>query len=116
MTENINAYCKICGEGYHVCNSCLEQNTFKPWRTIVDTVEHYKIYLAIHHYTITKDKETAKEYLNGCDLSGLSEFLPEIQTVIKEIIEEPKKVKSSSRCTKIISKTVESKNADDINE
>lgn len=23
--NNINAYCKICGQGYHVCNSCQNQ-------------------------------------------------------------------------------------------
>lgn len=116
MAENINAHCKICGKGYHVCNTCLEQETFKPWRTIVDTVEHYKIYLAIHSYTITKNKEIAKEDLNACDLSELEEFLPEIQAVIKEIMEEPKKTRSSSRSKKTVSKTVESKNVDDINE
>lgn len=97
MTENnINTFCKICGVGYYVCNSCLEQKTFKPWRTITDNIEHYKIYLAIHGYTIAKDKEKAKTELQQCNLSGLENFKPEIKTVIKEIMAEPKRTKTIS--------------------
>ena len=59
--KNINAYCSICGNGYHVCRSCSEQKTFKPWRSIVDNIEHYKIYLALHEYTLSKNKEVAKK-------------------------------------------------------
>ncbi len=95
--NNINAYCKICGKGYHVCGTCLDQRTFKPWRTATDTIEHYKIYLAIHGYTISKDKEPAKKELKDCDLSGLENFNPEIKAVIKEILSEGKKEKSVYR-------------------
>ena len=95
--NNINAYCKICGQGYHVCNSCQNQKVFKPWRSIVDSIEHYKIYLAIHSYTISKNKELAKEELQMCNLTGLESFNPEIKSVIKEIMETPVKVKVSSR-------------------
>lgn len=95
--NNINACCKICGKGYHVCGTCLEQRTFKPWRTVTDTVEHYKIYLAIHGYTISKDKESAKKELKDCDLSGLENFNPEIKAAIKEILSEGRKEKSVSR-------------------
>lgn len=83
---NINAYCSICGSGYHVCHSCLEQKTFKPWRTVTDNREHYKIYLAIHGYTLSKDKESAKAELQHCDLSDWDHFKPEIKTVLKEIM------------------------------
>lgn len=91
--NNINAFCSICGSGYHICNSCLEQKTFKPWRTVADSIEHYKIYLAIHSYTVSKDKEGAKVELEKCDLSGLDNFKQEIKSVIKEIMTEPRKKK-----------------------
>lgn len=92
MTKNnINAYCSICGRGYHVCSSCLSQKTFKPWRAITDSMEHYKIYLAIHGYTISGDKEKAKTELQNCDLNGSEDFKPNIKAVIKEIMTEPEK-------------------------
>lgn len=101
MAENkINAFCKICGSGYNVCNSCLEQKTFKPWRNITDSIEHYKIYLAIHGYTISNDKKKAKKELESCNLSDLDSFKDEIKNVIKEIMEEPVKLKNVSKKTK----------------
>lgn len=86
--NNRNACCSICGHKYHICNSCPEQKKFRPWRTVTDTIEHYKIYMAIHGYTITKDRETAKTQLQNCDLSGLENFNPEIKAAIKEILME----------------------------
>lgn len=97
--NNINAYCSICGQGYHVCNSCLEQKTFKPWRSITDSIEHYKIYLAIHGYTVSKDKEKAKTELQNCDLSGSENFKSEIKAVMKEIMAEPRKTRTVSKKT-----------------
>lgn len=95
--NNINAYCAICGQGYHICNSCLEQKTIKPWRTVTDTIEHYKIYLAIHGYTVSKDKEKAKSELQNCNLDDLHNFKSEIKNVINEIMTEPPKTKTISR-------------------
>lgn len=98
MTEtNINAHCSICGKGYHLCQTCSDQKTIKPWRSVTDSIEHFKIYTAIHGYTISKDKEIAKKELQKCDLTELNSFNSEIKTVIKEILDEPEKVKMSSR-------------------
>lgn len=118
MAENINAYCSICGKGYHVCNSCLEQKTFKPWRTIVDSIEHYKIYMAIHGYTLSKNKESAKQELEKCDLTGLENFKPEIQSVIKEIMTVPKKNKVATKREVIIEtkENIEKTDVTEINE
>lgn len=102
MTDNnINAHCSICNKGYHICNTCKNEKRFKPWRTVTDTIEHYKIYIAIHGYTVTKDKERAKAELQNCDLSGLESFKDEIKSVISEIMAEPVKVKPVTRAKKI---------------
>lgn len=106
MTDkNINAFCSICGKGYHLCSTCKNEKKFKPWRTVTDTIGHYKIYMAIHGYTVTKNKDVAKEYLNNCDLSDLESFKPQIKKVIKEIMEEPAKMKSASKAKKTKSET-----------
>ena len=95
--NNINSYCKICGRGYHSCSSCSEQKNIRPWRSIVDSIEHYKIYMAIHEYSISKNKEKAKQELLSCDLSDLETFNPEIKTVVHKIMSDPPKMKSSAR-------------------
>ncbi len=112
--NNINAYCSVCGKGYHICNSCLEQKSLKPWRTITDTIEHYKIYMAIHGYTLSKNKEIAKQELQNCDLSGLENFNPEIKAVIKEIMTEHKRAKTVSKKEK--AETAKEIKTDNVNE
>lgn len=92
--------CTICNNEYKICNACLEQKTFKPWRTVTDTIEHYKIYLAIHGYTISKNKEKAKAELQNCNLTGLEKFKPEIKAIIKEIMADPKRTKTTPKKTK----------------
>lgn len=100
MSEsNINAYCKICGKGYHVCNTCKTQKTFKAWRSVTDTIDHFLIFSAIHGYTVTKNKDQAKAELQSCDLSGLESFNSEIKSVIKEIMQEPSKIEPDNSKT-----------------
>ena len=86
--QNINAYCSICGKGYHLCRACMEQKTFRPWRTIADSAAHYQIYMAIHGYTVTKDKKTARDELEKCDLSDSENFRPGIKAAIHRILSE----------------------------
>ena len=63
MALENNAICDICGKPYHVCQTCKDITSFKPWRTVTDTFPHYMIFLAISDYTRTKDKQKAKEAL-----------------------------------------------------
>ena len=67
-----------------------------PWRTVTDSIGHYLIYTAIHGYTISNDKIKARNELEKCDLSELSKFNPEIQSIIKEIMEPKTKNKTKS--------------------
>ena len=89
MEENmdyINAHCAICGAGYHVCQSCLETRQFKPWRTVTDTVSHFKIFSILHDFEIRSvGRQAARDALTECDLSDLDTYLPEIQARIEEI-------------------------------
>ena len=93
MSEKFNSVCDICGKPYRVCNSCKDIKSFTPWRTITDTMDHYKIFLVLSNYTNTKDRARAKQALETCDLSELETFRPEIKAVIKEIMAEDKIVK-----------------------
>ena len=88
MGNIINAHCAICGCGYYLCKSCQDQKKIKPWRSVTDTIEHYKIYMAIYGYTISGNKELAQSELQKCNL--------EIKSVINEILNEPE-VKASTR-------------------
>ena len=90
MSEKFNATCSICGKPYKICRTCQEIESFTPWRTVTDTLQHYAIFLALSEYTKTKDKEKAKEELSKCDLSELDTFNENIRSVIKEIIAEEK--------------------------
>lgn len=84
MVEN-NAICAICGKPYHICIGCKNDMKIKPWRIITDTIDCYKIYLAIHKYTVGKNKTAAKEALEKCNLTSLERLKPEIIDKINEI-------------------------------
>ncbi len=90
--ENLNATCSICGKKYHMCVTCNDVKSFMPWRTIVDSVNCYKIFLILRDYTNkAKSKEDTKTKLKKCDLSEVNIFIPEVKTVIEEILKEETK-------------------------
>ena len=54
-----------------------------------DTSEHYKIFQIVRGYSIglyTKDE--AKDKFKNVDLADLKDFLPEVQSVIKTILDD----------------------------
>jgi arsenate reductase-like glutaredoxin family protein len=94
MENNINAHCSICGNGYHLCLTC-QGSKINPWRSIVDSVEHYKIFIVIRDYENKYiDKDEANKLLSQCDLTELDNFIPEIKDKIKEIMVIEKKNKN----------------------
>jgi hypothetical protein len=96
MSKELNATCSICGERYHVCNTCKSVKTLKPWRTITDTVDCYKIYMIIHDYKNNiLTKENARRKLNECTMPQI--FLPHIKAVIDEIMSHEKKIKTETK-------------------
>lgn len=95
MSETLNATCAICGKKYHVCNACKDTKIFKPWRTITDTIECYKIYMIVHDYkNRTIRKNEARELLEKCNMPDY------IQPHIKNVIDEIMYVRKQSKNTK----------------
>lgn len=89
MDKKLNATCPICGNRYHVCGDCKKTREFTPWRTIADSINCYKICMALSGYTSgNTEKEKTRELLEQCDLSEKNRFLPEIQNTIENILKE----------------------------
>lgn len=96
MSEILNATCAICGTKYHACNTCKSIKTFKPWRTITDTINCYEIYMAIHDYNNQKiSKEDAKTELEKCTIPD--KLQPHIKAAIEEIMSTPSTAKKKTQ-------------------
>lgn len=101
MSEHLNHQCSICGKKYHFCLDCGNAKSFTPWRTIVDTIEHYKIFIIIRDYVNKNiNKSEAKLQLNKLDLSEIDIFVPEIKIVIEDILKEEVVVKKINKKSK----------------
>ena len=85
-----NSICCICGKEYECCQDSMQVKSFTPWKTVVDNLNHYKIFLTIQQYTnkIITAKEAKNIFENQCDLSDKEAFKPEIITVINTIMKE----------------------------
>ena len=70
MSKEINHWCVVCGKGYHACDSCNETKSFTPWRSLTDTIEHFKLFTILKDYNNKLiDKKEAKKMLSNIDLS-----------------------------------------------
>lgn len=91
MSEQINSYCTICGNGYHMCLSCKDKMRMSPWKMYTDSAEHYKIHQIIYGLsTKVYTEEEALLKLKNVDLSDLETFKPNIKAIIKGILEKEK--------------------------
>ena len=89
MSEQINAYCTICGNGYHMCLSCKDKMKMSPWKVYTDSAEHYKIHQIIHGFsTKVYTKDEARSKLKNVDLSDLETFKPNIKQIIQDVLKE----------------------------
>lgn len=92
----INAYCKICGTGYHMCLSCKDYAKLHPWQAHTDTSEHYKIFQVLRGYgTGVYSREEARDRLLNLDLSDKGSYKDNIQSQIEKILDEPRQVKKA---------------------
>ena len=84
--KEINHWCVLCGTGYHACDSCSKEKTFTPWRTLTDTIEHYKIFTILKDYNNKLiDRDRAKELLSGLDLSEKDNYKESAKKVLADI-------------------------------
>ena len=95
MAKEINHWCVVCGKGYHACDSCNETKSFTPWRSLTDSIEHFKIFTVLKDYNNNLiDKKVAKEMLSNVDLSDKDSFKDSskklLDDIFKEDIVEPK--------------------------
>ena len=89
MSEKVNSYCTICGNGYHLCISCKDKIKLSPWKVYTDTAEHYKIHQILHGLSCNiYTKDEAKDKLKNVDLSDLETFKPNIKKIVKDILNE----------------------------
>ena len=84
--KEINHWCVLCGTGYHACDSCNKEKTFTPWRTLTDTIEHYKIFTILKDYNNKLiDRDRAKELLSCLDLSEKESYKESSKKVLADI-------------------------------
>lgn len=84
--KNINHWCVLCGSGYHSCDTCSQERTATPWRSLTDTMEHYKIFMVLRDYhNQTIDQNTARNLLSECDLSDQETYKDSAKAVLSDI-------------------------------
>lgn len=106
MAEKINHWCVVCGKGYYACDSCNETKTFSPWRTLTDSIEHFKIFTILKDYNnkiITKDE--AKELLSSLNINDKESFKESSKKLIDEILKPYSNVENKTYRKKIVNTT-----------
>ena len=89
MSKEINHWCVVCGKGYHACDSCNETKSFTPWRSLTDTIEHFKLFMTLKDYNNKLiDKKEAKKMLSNIDLSNKNSFKDSSKKLLNEILKE----------------------------
>ena len=92
MSEQINATCSICGNGYHLCLACKDAMKLQPWKVYTDTATCYQVFQVVKGYnTGVYNKEEFKSKLKNIDLSNLENYRDHIKSLIKDTLKEDKK-------------------------
>ena len=92
MSEQINATCSICGNGYHLCLSCKDSMNLHPWKMHTDSASCYQVFQVVKGYsTGVYNKEEFKSKLRNVDLSNLENYRDHIKSLIKDTLKEDEK-------------------------
>lgn len=101
----------MCGIGYHACDSCSKEKNVTPWRSLTDTVEHYKIFMVLRDYKnklISRAK--AKEFLSELDLSDKDNYKDNVKSVLADINTVEQAITAETKMpTQQISKDIKTK-------
>lgn len=114
--KKINHWCALCGTGYHACDSCSKEKIITPWRSLTDTIEHYKIFMVIRDYKNNViDREKAQELLSGLNLSDKESYKDNAKSVLSDIymvntIDKPVKSTNKQRNRKPIQTEITTEN------
>jgi hypothetical protein len=90
--------CWVCGKEHDYCPTCGQTHG---WRYVADTIEHYQIHMTIEEYrsgVLTKE-QAIEVFADKCGVHAnddLSWMLPHVEKVVREIIGE----KARERTTK----------------
>lgn len=84
---SINAYCKICGKGYHMCLSCKDYARLHPWQKDTDNEEHFKVFQILKGHTVgLYTDEEARDRLRNIDISDSDSYLEEVKDHLDRIM------------------------------
>lgn len=96
MAAKLTHKCIICGTRYHSCDTCERIRTYTPWRTICDSFEHYKVYLALRAFDEGFDtKEQTRSALEslGVKKGTYDDWSSKTKEKLDKIFAEPKRSK-----------------------
>ena len=89
MSEKNNATCSICDSGYHVCNSCKDSISLRPWKIHCCSADCFKTYQVVRGFsTGVYTKDEFKSKLKSIDLSNLDNYREHIKTLINDVLKE----------------------------
>jgi hypothetical protein len=98
MATQLTHKCIVCGTRYHSCDTCERIRTYTPWRSICDSFEHYKVYLALRAYEEGfNSKEETKEALEvlGVKKGTYGDWQPKVVEKLDKIFAESKRSKKA---------------------
>lgn len=94
--------CWVCGKEHDYCPTCGQTHG---WRYVADTIEHYQIHMTIEEYrsgVLTKE-QAIEVFADKCGVHAnddLSWMLPHVEKVVREIIGEKEKERTTKTTRK----------------
>jgi hypothetical protein len=94
--------CWVCGKEHDYCPTCGQTHG---WRYVADTIEHYQVHMTIEEYrsgVLTKE-QAIEIFADKCGVHAnddLSWMLPHVEKVVREIIGEKERERTTKTTRK----------------